>query len=1124
MHRSTFRPNHKRGFGLAVCSFSFATLLSVTLLFGGTAAADEAFSLRDGDRVVLIGDGLIEQEQYFGWVEVMLTTAFPQADATFRNLGWNGDTPAGDSRFGLSLLQAGREPADEGWKQLQQQLELTRPTVAVLGYGMASALETAAETDAARRDESLKQFRADYERLIERLRAIDPQCRLVLLSPISPVGSSILTPERIAEYRDVIAGISERSGGRFIDLTEVAASPELRKDPVHLNAAGYRALALAIGDAFHIDRDDWQTSPVTERLRAVILEKNRLWFHRSRPANMAYVFGFRKHEQGQNAVEIPQFDPLIEAEEAKIAALRSLQDDGVEPSEPPTESKYAEFTPQPHPEFVVGEGLEISLWAENPMLNKPIQMNFDARGRLWVASSEAYPMIEVGQAKPDKVIVLEDTNGDGKADRSDVFADGLLIPTGVAPTGNGVYVAQSTDLLFLEDTDGDGRADRRERVLSGFGTEDTHHNLHTLLFGPDGRLYMNQSVYTRTDTETPHGVVRLKAGGGFRFDPRHRRMDIFFRGLWNPWGHQFDALGNSFMTDGAGFAGIAYVFPDAMFHPTPGAREQLDLISPGNYPKFCGGEIILGDSFPESWQGSMVTCDFRANRVTRFSISENGSGFVTNQEADLVRTSESTFRPIDVKQGPDGALYIADWSNPIINHGEVDFRDPRRDRWHGRIWRVTVKDRPLRAPADLTKASFETLVDHLFSGQRYLVDQARRVLIERGQETSQQLAAVLAKAESPQDRVIATQLSAAVGKPKLKWLSALSEHPDGTIRAAACRMLGDWSDPTNPAASVPRASAARTTSDRRASANSPGSDLRTAKTRWIGRDHVVASSARPAHRSLHRARPVLEPGRQRGFAGRRSAPRSRLERRRPTASTRIRAHADRAGQSHAVSWRVSVRTRDPPRWLRSLDRVDRQSRRTERARPVASAGDPRRIRQRCHGPCPACVGRCEAAAAVDAGVGNQTRGRLETAVVQRGPAGSGRRDRSGRCLAVAVPRAAVGRVGWRCESVGVQSRPIDCRVAVLRRSRCDQGAGGAGGRRRSGGDSGGERVGVGRLETGRGDQAVLRSDREDRQRTGIGGAVAGDAFGQRGTVLADRFVARRRHLRGGRPRGGSRRR
>lgn len=765
--------------------------------------AAEPFELRDGDRVVMIGDGLIEQEQYFGWIEVMMTTAFPDRDVTFRNLGWNADTPSGDSRSGLSLVQAGYEPEGEALRQLQNQIELTKPTVVLLGYGMASALETEASMDQTSKVKSVIKFLESYQKLVESIRQINPDCQFVFLSPLSAVGPSLLSPEMSKAYGEMVQQVCGTSG-HYINLGNVATAAEQRKDPIHLNEDGYKAAAVAIGDALGINRGDWQSSPQTETLRKVILEKNRLWFHRSRPANMAYVFGFRKREQGQNAVEIPQFDPLIKVEESKIKLLRTLKPDAAAPSKPILESKYAEFTPQPTPDFVVADGLEVTLWAENPMLNKPIHMNFDPQGRLWVASSEAYPMIEVGQSMPDKIIVLEDSSGDGKADKSTVFADGLLIPTGVAPGNGGVYVAQSTDLLFLEDTDGDGKADRRERVLSGFGTEDTHHNLHTLLFGPDGRLYMNQSVYTRTDTETPYGVVRLKAGGGLRMDTRNKRTDIFFHGLWNPWGHQFDAMGNSFMTDGAGFAGIAYVFPGATFNPTPGARQLLDLISPGNYPKFCSGEIVRGPSFPADWQDSLVTCDFRANRVTRFSLSETDSGFVTTQESDLIRTNASAFRPIDVKQGPDGALYIADWSNPIINHGEVDFRDPRRDRWHGRIWRITAKNLPLRKRVDLTKATTESLITSLYSGDRYLSDQSRRVLIENGAKTAAKLELAWSQSKTPEDRLNAVRLSAAVGNPNAMWLESQLNDSDGGARAAATRILGDWSDPSDPTASIDR--------------------------------------------------------------------------------------------------------------------------------------------------------------------------------------------------------------------------------------------------------------------------------------------------------------------------------
>src|SRR3954451_7012713 len=152
--------------------------------------------------------------------------------------------------------------------------------------------------------------------------------------------------------------------------------------------------------------------------------------------------------------------------------------------------------PDPDPEierksFKVADGFEVNLFAADPKLAKPIQMNFDAAGRLWLACSEVYPQIKPGQKADDKIIVLEDTKGTGKADKVTVFADGLLIPTGVAPGDGGAYVADSTDLLFFSDPDESGKARKRRIVLSGFGTEDTHHIVHTFRWGPDGMLYFN---------------------------------------------------------------------------------------------------------------------------------------------------------------------------------------------------------------------------------------------------------------------------------------------------------------------------------------------------------------------------------------------------------------------------------------------------------------------------------------------------------------------------------------------------------------------------------------------------------------------------------------------------------
>lgn len=758
------------------------------------AANQPAFELKEGDRVVFLGDALVEGEQYQGWVEAMLATRFADRNVTFRNLGWNADTPAGESRAGLSLLQAGKEPPDEGWTQLLKQIDDARPTVMFVGYGMASSF--AGESGHAG-------FRADYLRLLAAVERRAPAARLVLLSPIrhEALGAPWPDPaphnQHLAGIATVVREIAQQRGLRFISLFDALRAPlertggeKLTRDGVHFNGAGYRWLAETLEEELFAAQGAWRTSPQTEALRQAIVRKNEWFFHRSRPENMAYIFGFRKREQGQNAAEVNRFDELIAAEEKRITHLRSLQPAQVPGIPLRTGNLTARHTEQPHPTFEVAEGFEVTLWAENPLLNKPIQMNFDPQGRLWVASSAVYPQIEPGQEANDRIIVLEDTGGTGRADKATVFADGLLIPTGVVPGDGGVYVAQSTELLHFRDIDGDGKADVRRAVLSGFGTEDTHHNLHTLHWGPDGRLYMNQSVYTRTNTETPHGVVRLKAGGVFRFDPRDHRLEILFRGWVNTWGHQFDDYGQSFLTDGAGSQGINWGVPGATYFTLAPARRILRSVSSGSYPKFCGLEIIRSEHFPADWQGDVITCDFRAHRVVRFKLTEQGAGYATTEMPDLLRTTAASFRPLDAKLGPDGALYLADWSNPIIQHGEVDFRDPRRDKEHGRIWRISAKGRALLPRVDFTRRSNEELLTALLSPNGYDQERARRVLIERGaKKIRDDLRRWMARQSGDKALLQALWLNQAINEPEIGLIKRLLASSDPRIRAAAVRAL-----------------------------------------------------------------------------------------------------------------------------------------------------------------------------------------------------------------------------------------------------------------------------------------------------------------------------------------------
>lgn len=773
---------------------------TLLLLFGCTFAAMAAPSLelRDGDRVVFLGDGFTEREQYEGWVELAATTRFADRAVTFRNLGWSGDLPDGRSRSGLSLLQAGMEPAGEGWRQLQAQLSTYQPSVVFTGYGMAAALPGGPTP---------QEFRADFVRLLDELSA----ARVVVLGvpprfPRQGESSAELAAARtaVAQIDAVLREVAAQRQLPYIALQGLAEKEGLSENGIHLNGAGYQAVAREIEQQLGWGRGRWDQGETAAALREAILKKNAWFFHRSRPANMAYIFGFRKAEQGRNAGEILAFDQLVAQEEQRIAAMRALRQ--TVPQIPVrTESTVAARATQPLPKFRVADGYEIELWAENPLLHKPTQINFDSRGRLWVASAETYPQVEVGQTPNDKVWILEDRDGDGRAETSTPFADGLLMPTGLLPDGDGCYVAQSTDLLYFRDTDGDGRADERRRVLSGFGTEDTHHNLHTLRRGPDGKLWMNQSIYTRSDAETPHGVMRLKSGGIMRFDPRADRLEPVYLGWCNPWGHEVDRYGQSFVTDGAGGGGIHWGIPGAMYFTYAHAPKVLEGISPGAYPKFCGLEILESPHFPAEWQGSMITCDFRAHRIVRFAIHDAGSGYVAQEAGDLLRTTEVNFRPIDVKIGPDGALYIADWANPIINHGEVDFRDPRRDREHGRIWRLRRKGAPLTERLDLTQQSVSACVTMLSSDHRQRREAALAELQRRSpDEQRQALEVSRARATGGLELLTAVQLSVALGArdPMLVDRALVDDRPE--VRAAAARLVADEGGQLGKAAQLER--------------------------------------------------------------------------------------------------------------------------------------------------------------------------------------------------------------------------------------------------------------------------------------------------------------------------------
>jgi len=482
--------------------------------------------------------------------------------------------------------------------------------------------------------------------------------------------------------------------------------------------------------------------------------------------------------------------------------------------------------------FKLPPGFEANLFAsERDGVVKPIQIRWDARGRLWVIQSTTYPQLVPGDIPNDKVLILEDTEHTGHADKVTVFADHLMIPTGLelAPVApfekppesgaskakapararerfpSACYVGEGTKLWLLTDTTGDGRADRREIVLRGFGTGDTHQNINSFRWSPGGDLMFSQGLHGKARVETPYGIVPLDAAGFWRFRPLEQRVDAFYGGHaepQNPWGFAWTHWGQMLMVAGNN-GGIYFPLPEMIRGFQGGRRDQIWVDARSR--KCSGPEIIGSSQFPPEWQGVMLSGGYINNVVWSLKIAENGAGFQITDLPPLVVSTHGSFRPVDVKVGPDGAIYLCDWYNPIIGHYQASFRHPDRDKAHGRIWRITYKGRPLVQPPVIAGAPLESLLDNLKSSERWVVEQSRRELASRDPK---EVAAALAKWTAPMIRIPVAEADAATEHaiyealaayetqeiPAPELLTRLLKSREPGARAYAAGVLGRWAD------------------------------------------------------------------------------------------------------------------------------------------------------------------------------------------------------------------------------------------------------------------------------------------------------------------------------------------
>lgn len=379
--------------------------------------------------------------------------------------------------------------------------------------------------------------------------------------------------------------------------------------------------------------------------------------------------------------------------------------------------------------FQLADGYKIELFASEELgIADPCAMRWDEKGRLWVLTIPSYPQLTAGQKPTDKLVILEDRNGDGKAETSSVFADGLMMPLGFELGHGGVYLGEQTELVFLKDTDGDGKADTREVLMSGFGTHDSHQTINSFLWSPGGELFFSQghSIYSRV--ETAWGVEKADRAAIWRYRPLRRQLDNFLDGSTasvNPWGMNFGEWGEMFHKAN----------DPELFYTVPGLVKSAHraLLPPIGKLVIKGSiiEIIRTKHLPDDLKGDFIIAGYYNNKIERMRVTSDSSGYTARLLDPILSSSSRSFRPIDVKVGPDGALYVLDWYNPIIGHYQASMRHPDRDKTHGRIWRITATGRPLVQSPKLADQPAAVLLDHLKSDEHWVRYQVKRLLAEK---------------------------------------------------------------------------------------------------------------------------------------------------------------------------------------------------------------------------------------------------------------------------------------------------------------------------------------------------------------------------------------------------------
>lgn len=733
------------------------TVFLVTNLFFFVAFKQEVVPLEKGNRIVLIGNNLGSRMMNYGHFETELQLRYPDFNLFIRNMCDGGNTPGfrphSSRKSPWAFPEAERFHPDftqstgsEGFFETEDEwLTRLKADVIIAFFGYNESFAGAA---------GLANYKLELDAFIKHtLKQKYNGVSAVQLALVSPIAFEDLSSEfdlpngkqenvNLALYAEAMREVAVNNGVHFVDVFtptlkwfKSTESP-LTIDGAQLSDMGYARFAPLLSDLL-FGKVEIKNEENRDAVHTAVLDKNWMWHNDYKIPNGVHVYGRRYDPFGPDnyPAEILKIREMTAIRDSAIWLATKGQVMDVAKADlntskvPEIKTNYDEgkngsltylYGADALASLQVAPGFKIDLFAsekEFPDLANPCQITFDTKGRLWVATMPSYPHYKPGDAKPnDKLIILEDTDNDGRADKQTVFADGLHLPVGFEITADGVYVSQGTNLILLKDINGDDKADVREIILSGFDDHDTHHNIHAFTVDPSGAIIMGEGVFLHTNVETSYGPVRGTNGGFYRYSPQRRHLERMAQpNVPNPWGIAFDEWGQNFYAETSG-PDVSWMLP-VTIKPKYGVSttKSRNLVQNEHRVRPTSGlEFVSSRHFPDEWQG-----DFLINNTIGFlgtkshSLTDDGTGYKSRHRADLLQGTDKNFRPVDLEFAPDGSLYIADWHNVLIGHMQHNARDPLRDHVHGRIYRITYPSRPLVEPAHIAGAPVRVLLDNL---------------------------------------------------------------------------------------------------------------------------------------------------------------------------------------------------------------------------------------------------------------------------------------------------------------------------------------------------------------------------------------------------------------------------